>query len=135
METTLANPLTIEPRQGGQTERRQRSRRFPVTAPARFSWQGADGAWHQGKGKTRDISIHGVFVWAWPVPMPGTRIEITVEVPALVRRGTALRLNGSGVVLRIDPRDSQANGFAAEVNFQTDRVRDISNSDSETGNQ
>jgi hypothetical protein len=67
--------------------------------------------------------------------MPGTRIEITVEVPALVRRGTALRLNGSGVVLRIDPQDSQANGFAAEVNFQTDRVRDISNSDSETGNQ
>jgi hypothetical protein len=104
-------------------------------ASARFSWQRTDGASHQGKGKTRDISIDGVFIWAFPVPMPGTEIEMTVTVPPLVANGMPLRLHGMGRVLRIDPPDSQAKGFAAEVNFQTDGVGVFGNSDSETDNQ
>ena len=135
MRTTLAQQSTIQAPQGDRTERRQGSRRFAITAPVLFSWQSPDGARHTGKGKTRDISIHGVFVWAYPVPMPGAPIEMTVEVPPLVRGGATLRLNGSGTVLRIDPLDTQANGFAVEVNFQTGRVGDFSGSDSETDNQ
>ena len=125
----------VNPSREGQIERRQRSRRFPITAPARFSWQGPDGVWHHGKGKTRDISIHGVFIWAYPVPMPGTAIEVTVNVPPLVVGGIPLRLHGTGLVLRIDPADSQANGFAVDVNFQTGGVGVLGKSDSETDNQ
>ena len=100
-------------------ERRLQSRRFEIAAPVRFCWNGADGTRNTGKGKTRDISIHGAFVWAWPVPLPGTEVEVTAEIPALVTGGTALRLHGIGKVLRVDPADAQAHGFAIAVNFQT----------------
>ena len=102
-----------------QGETRPRSRRFAIVAPVRFSWTGPDGARKTGRGKTRDISLHGAFIWTWPVPMPGTAVEVAVEVPALVKGGTALRLHGTGTVLRVEPLNTQAHGFSVAVNFQT----------------
>lgn len=68
---------------------------------------------------TRDISLHGIFVWALCVPTPGAVIEVNVYIPSLVPSGAPVRLKGTGTVLRVDPPDSQPKGFVAELNFQT----------------
>ena len=114
----------------GQDERRQRSRRFNIGAPARFSWRGADGALHTAKGTTRDISLHGVFIHTDFVPIPGTTIEIHVTIPSLVSNGLAVRLTGTGTVLRVEPLDSRPTGFAAAVTFQSTGLGGRSESDS-----
>lgn len=107
-------------------DRRQRGRRFAIVASVKFSWTGSDGKRSTGRGRTRDISIYGAFIWAWPVPLPGTEVEVNVEVPALVTGGLPLRLHGSGTVLRVDPPDAQAHGFAIAVNFQTTGIKAMS---------
>jgi hypothetical protein len=107
-------------------ERRQRGRRFAIVASVKFSWTGSDGKRNAGRGRTCDISIYGAFIWAWPVPLPGTEVEVSVEIPALVTGGAPLRLHGSGTVLRVDPADAQAHGFAIAVNFQTTGIKAMS---------
>lgn len=113
------------------TDRRQRSRRFAIAAQAHFSWMGPDGVCHAGKGTTRDISLHGIFIRTHSVPMPGNAVEVNVSIPSLVTSGVAVRLKGAGTVLRVDPPDSQPIGFAAEVNFQTTGTGVPFDSDSE----
>lgn len=121
----LANPKPT-----GQNERRQRSRRFNISAAARFSWRGPDGALHTAKGTTRDVSLHGVFIHTDFVPIPGTAIEIHVTIPSLVSNGLAVRLTGTGTVLRVEPLDSRPTGFAAAVTFQSTGLGARSESDS-----
>jgi hypothetical protein len=118
---------------GGRDERR-RTRRFEIKVPVRFSWIGSDGTRSTGKGKTRDISIHGAFIWAWPVPLPGDAVEVKVEVPSFLIGGTSLRLHGNGTVLRVEPPDAQAHGFAIAVDFQTTGTEAMSGCGSETNN-
>ena len=113
-------------------ERRERSRRFGIAAPVRFHWRGTDGVCHEGKGTTRDISLHGVFVWTHEVPVPGATVEVNINIPSLVRNGVGVSLNGMGTVLRADPPNGQPKGFAAEMNFQKSRTGDSIDSDSET---
>lgn len=122
-------------KQSRQCERRQRSRRFVIRALANFSWQGPDGVWHTGKGTTRDISLHGVFIQTDSGPVPRAAIELNVSIPSLVTSGVTVKLNGAGTVLRIDPPDSKPQGFAAAVTFQTTGTGTQSNSVSEAGTQ
>jgi hypothetical protein len=118
--------------QGGQTERRQQGRRFAVAASANFAWQGRDGLRHDGRGRTRDISIHGVFIWAHDVPKPGDAIEVTVTMPPMVADGMSLRLHGRGCALRVDRADSHTKGFAAKLNFRSNSIGAPTSSGSET---
>jgi hypothetical protein len=116
------------------SERRMRSRRFPLSVPVEFSWLGPDRSWKAGHGTTRDVSIHGIFIFTYAVPIPGSTIEVSVQLPSLMTSGAQMKLVGSGTVLRVDPPDSQATGFAAEVRFcaQGDGVSSGSASEDET---
>ena len=113
-------------------ERRLRSRRFTIKAEAHFSWLGPDGVWRSGTGTTENISLHGVFIRTYFVPMPTAAVEVHVSIPSLVTNGGALRLTGTGTVLRIDPPGSQPTGFAAEMIFQTTGIGAPFGCDSET---
>lgn len=96
-----------------------RAPRYAITASARFTWDGPDGKRHEGRGKTRDIGTFGVFIYAHPVPIPGAAIEVIVDMPSLAGGEVGVRLSGRGTVLRVDPADRAATGFAAQVVFQT----------------
>ena len=119
-------------RESSPADRRRQSRRFSIASPARFTWLDTDGGWHTGKGMTRDISLHGVFVATHSVPVPGTVVEVDVAIPPLKKAGAAIRLLGRGRVLRIEPPDSQPRGFAAQVNFQSTGIGASFDSNSET---
>jgi hypothetical protein len=64
---TLNNNLI----QRGQPERRKRGRRFTIETAARFVRTSPDGIQHVGKGTTRAICLNGIFISAYPVPIPG----------------------------------------------------------------
>jgi hypothetical protein len=103
--------------QENQVERRKGSHRFDITAPASFSWVLPDGGLQEGEGTTRDISAQGVFIYARQVPMTRAAIQVSVSIPSREANGIALKLVGTGFVLRATPPESQPAGFAAAVNF------------------
>lgn len=100
------------------SERRKAERRYRIAASASVRWKTTPGVWHQSKGVTRDISLSGLFVFAQRVPVPGTLIEISVQLPAPRTRGKIVTLRGRGTVLRLEPEESPAWGFAASITFE-----------------
>ena len=96
-------------------ERRQRGRRYRISAAVAFTWQTPSGELRQSTGISRDISGHGISVVASSIPIPGSPIEVTVNLPVPWARTAMLR--GRGVVLRLHPEMGQPWGFAASIEF------------------
>jgi hypothetical protein len=100
-----------------QLDRRQRSHRFGLAAPASFSWLSPDGEQHHGEGITRDIGADGVYMYAHHTPIAGTVVEVNVSFPSLDAGGVMVRLSGRGTVVRLDLAERDTLGFAAAVKF------------------
>ena len=68
-------------------------------------------------GRTRDLSISGLFVLCQDPPSVGTAVDVEVRLPSLERDKTQrLRLDGRGKVVRISgPKEPR--GFAATSAF------------------
>ena len=76
--------------------------RFPLEASVTFFWQDHAGIVHDGCGRSRDISEHGVFVISDLCPPLGSQVilRILLEEPPEVAR--TLRVQVNGHVLRVD---------------------------------
>jgi PilZ domain len=88
--------------------------RFPLEALVTFYWKSENGMEQQGKGRSRDISEHGVFVFADECPPAGIKIGLKIVLPELSDIAHALRMQIEGRVLRVDEaaREQRACGFA-----------------------
>ena len=88
--------------------------RFPLEASVTFYWKSENGSDQQGQGRSRDISEHGVFVFADRCPPPGVKIGLSVSLPELSDIARALRVQIEGRVLRVDQTrpELEARGFA-----------------------
>jgi hypothetical protein len=92
--------------------------RYRLSCQALCRWPTADECLQNTLGKTRDISIHGVFVLADLCPTLGTEIELRVLLPNQKGTGVGMRLHGKGPVLRVEKSSTTgASGFAASVQF------------------
>ena len=89
--------------------------RYRIAAPVRFKWCTSSGDWRMGKGITRDVSDSGLFVLAYPVPVPGASIKVIVEIPHMGVLDSPIVLYGEGIVTRLEPEDAQPIGFEACV--------------------
>lgn len=96
-------------------ERRERGRRFRISAAVAFAWESPSGDLRGASGISRDISGHGISVISSSIPIPGSPIEVTVNLPVPWARTAMLR--GRGVVLRLHPEQGQPWGFAATIEF------------------
>lgn len=96
-------------------ERRERGRRYRISAAVAFAWQSPSGELRQASGISRNISGHGISVISSSIPIPGSPIEVTVNLPVPWARTAMLR--GRGVVLRLHPEMGQPWGFAATIEF------------------
>jgi hypothetical protein len=104
-------------------DRWQQSHRFGLAVAASFSWLSPDAEPRQGEGITRDISAHGVFIYAHRLPIKGALVEVNVSFPSLDANGRMVRLSGRGIVVRLYPSERKASGFAAPVNFAVTATR------------
>jgi hypothetical protein len=87
---------------------RRADQRFTMNVPVRFMWKLPDGL-ESGKGRTRDISLRGVFVLADTCPKTGSEVRVNVLLPS----GSLMRAKAT--VTRVEAMDDPefAVGFAA----------------------
>jgi hypothetical protein len=87
---------------------RRLDQRFTMNVPVRFMWKLSDGL-ESGEGRTRDISLRGVFVLADACPEAGSEVRVNVLLPS----GCLMR--AKAIVTRVEATtDSEfAVGFGA----------------------
>lgn len=113
MKMTIATARDIE---------RRKANRFRLSAPVFFYWAPQNGPAQSDQGTTRDINSHGVYIQADEVPPIGALVQMDILLPKLASSGLGMHLTGEGVVVRIEPRDANHEGwvqpgFAASVQF------------------
>jgi hypothetical protein len=130
-----ANGETVTDFQAGRNtssdkfERRDHGRRYRIAAAVTFSWQTSSGECRQGNGISRDISAYGISVICSALPVPGSPVELTVNLPVPWAKAAFLR--GRGTVVRLQPEQGQPWGFAATLTFDEELHEDTIERDSE----
>lgn len=77
--------------------------RCQLSLPVVFSWRDSTGRRQQGKGFTRNLSAAGLYLATQsPVPV-GAAIRFETFLPPMSAESAALRMQGEGVVLRVEP--------------------------------
>lgn len=103
---------------GSKSLERRRQIRFGLRAPVHFSWTDRDGVMHRGDGFSRDISSHGVYVYAeWRIqPQRDADIEVDILLHSFSEDQPTLHMSGRAKVIRVEPSatDEYSGGFVAE---------------------
>ena len=99
--------------------------RYRLSAPALFMWATQDGKPHSGQGVTRDINTSGVYVETDAIPPVGARVQVEIVLPKLADDSPGMHLQGEGIVLRCEFRDSGRCGFAASAQFYPDATEAV----------
>lgn len=96
--------------------------RFDLQAQVTYYWTDQSGTNQEGVGRTRDISISGVFVVCSSPPSVGTPVGLEIELPPLERNAPQhLRLETQGKVTRVTGTDHDS-GFAATSQFELHEI-------------
>src|SRR5258708_9822399 len=102
---------------GSESLERRRQIRFGLRAPVHFSWIDRDGAMHKGDGFSRDISSHGVYVYAeWRTqPQRDADIDVDILLHSFSEDQLTLHMSGSAKEISAEPSatDESSGGFVA----------------------
>src|SRR5580704_19186143 len=80
----------------------RRQIRYPLRAPVTFHWIGRDGAAHEGKGNSRDISEGGAYIVTRSSPPMGAGVMLEIRFPYLPELDRFHRIEMDGQVVRVD---------------------------------
>jgi len=80
----------------------RRQIRYPLRAPVTFKWIGRDGAVHEGKGNSRDISEGGAYIVTRSSPPIGAGVLLEIRFPHLPELDRFHRIEMDGHVVRVD---------------------------------
>ena len=120
-----AADLGFEPRRADSnallTERRN-AVRYQVSLNVTFRWSDIHGLHKQADGQTRDVSPKGAYVLATSCPPRGAKVQIEFELSPDAHGSQALRLEGEGSVLRVEPANTRAQGQGFAVQLRRTRV-------------
>jgi hypothetical protein len=89
--------------------------RCHLSLPVVFSWRDAQERPHQGTGFTRNISAGGVFLVTRNQLPVGVTIRFEAFLPPMSRQASALRMEGKGEVVRVDPMGSDQGWLGVAV--------------------
>lgn len=96
---------------------RRRQIRFGLHVPVHFSWADRDGVTHTGEGFSRDISSHGVYVYAdWDIqPQSDANIHVDILLHSFSETVRTVHMSGSAKIIRVEPSatDEHTGGFVA----------------------
>ena len=95
---------------------RRAGRRFNLEAPVKFTWRLPGSGVASEGGRTRDISIRGIFVFAGACPPEGSALRMTVLLPATLS-DSSLEMRVDATVVRVEGSGTEdCPGFAAITN-------------------
>ena len=91
--------------------------RYVVSLNVALRWTDPQGLPRKAEGRTRDVSPKGAYVLASDGPPRHAKVQIEFELSPEARGPQALRLEGQGSVLRVEPANSQTehSGFAVQL--------------------
>jgi hypothetical protein len=93
---------------------RRAAQRFDFQLPVSIRPAESD---HEQPGFTRDLTAQGVFFYTDSALPPGTRVEITLVMPAEITLSESMRVRCSGKVLRVHQPDVGSK-FGVAVQFE-----------------
>jgi hypothetical protein len=98
-QTTQAMNFSSGPSAGME---RRSSLRYPLRAEAVFAWEDELGQHRERRGHTRDVGRMGAYIFASEGPANGTRVALSVFLPASKGETGALRIEAHGCVVRAE---------------------------------
>jgi hypothetical protein len=81
---------------------RRGSLRYPLRAEAVFAWDDESGRHCERHGHTRDVGRMGAYIFASELPANGTRVALSVFLPASKGETGTLRIEAHGCVVRAE---------------------------------
>lgn len=92
---------------------RRVGRRFNLEAPVQFTWRLPGSGIASEGGRTRDVSLRGIFVLAGTCPPEGSALRMTVLLPPSIG-GSGLEMEADATVVRVEGCGNEdCPGFAA----------------------
>jgi hypothetical protein len=106
--------------------------RFPLDAEVIFWWWDRDENYRKSRGRSRDVSIQGAFIYASTCPPVGATVGLTMFVSASSATGRPVRMETAGRVLRVEKLADGSVGFAVlgeqMIFVDGDQIKDEGNS-------
>lgn len=100
---------------------RRSSLRYPLRAAAVFAWDDEFGRHRERHGHTRDVGRLGAYIFASECPSDGTRVALSVFLPASKGETGTMRIEAQGCVLRAEAAGEGDAG--AEAGFAVSHQR------------
>jgi len=93
---------------------RRESPRFGIRALVDFEWRDREGVPHRERGRTRDISSKGMFIYSHAEPPSKADVQVEVSFRSVAETYMNLQLRATALVLRVEPetRRGAPHGFA-----------------------
>ena len=93
---------------------RRESPRFGIRALVDFEWRDLEGVPHRDRGRTRDISSKGMFIYSHADPPAKADVHVEISFRSVAETYMNLRLRATALVLRVEPetRRGAPHGFA-----------------------
>jgi hypothetical protein len=98
-QTTQSMNISSGPSAGME---RRSSLRYPLRAEAVFAWDDELGQRRERRGHTRDVGRMGAYIFASDCPANGTRVALSVFLPASRGETGTLRIEAHGCVVRAE---------------------------------
>jgi hypothetical protein len=83
-----------------ESSKKRGHRRYSIHLPVVFTWSAGSGAMRQGRGRSRDISELGAFVFARNLPVVGA--SICLSIPFQSPGGRTMQMEMTGEVVRVE---------------------------------
>lgn len=94
------------------SRRKRSATRYPLELPIAFTWV-VGSKRLKGIGCTRDVSLAGSYVVAAETPEVGATVRFEVMLPSLLSLDRALKVQGTGRVVRVESSAKERRqGFA-----------------------
>jgi c-di-GMP-binding flagellar brake protein YcgR len=101
----------------GEIIERRTSRRYDLSLPIIFRVS-TEKASDSQRGKTRDVSTRGLYFVMDQDLQAGSKLDLTLTLPAEVTHGSEVFVRAQGKVVRVEPRIEDGNprkGVAAVI--------------------
>jgi hypothetical protein len=109
----------------------RRQIRYPLRAPVTFTWIDRDGATHEGKGNSRDISEGGAYIVTRSSPPMGASVMLEIRFPYLPELDRFHRIEMEGRVVRVDLLLDHRSGWGFAISSRRTVLQEVE--DAETG--
>ena len=96
----------------------RRTLRFLLQTAVTFWWTNGSGERRRGEGRSRDLSVHGAFVFASNCPPVGSNVVLMIDLEGIPDEIGTLPVQVEGEVLRVEQSPAERGMLTAGFALQ-----------------